>query len=133
MKGRRLITALLTAAIAAGSCCPGAAAYAGTTVSTDSSIALAKPTITGASKDSTHIRLKWSKVRGASGYKIYRRMDGKWRCIKTVEGSGECTLKLGGFKSGRKYRFKVRAYKKFSDRTVFSKYSPAKRVTTKEG
>ena len=48
---------------------------------------LAAPKFTGVTKGRHHIRFNWSKVSGASGYKIYRKFQGKFELIKTVKGA----------------------------------------------
>lgn len=60
------------------------------------------------SKVSTsYIKLTWKKVTGAEGYKVSYSTDGKkWTTVKTDKTS--FTLKK--LKSGKDYRFKVRAY-----------------------
>ncbi len=94
---------------------------------------LATPKFTNVSKGRTHIRLTWKKVKGASGYKIYRKYQGRYELIETVKGGGVTSVRLGGFESRTRYSFKIRAYKKSGGRTTFSQYSPAKIVTTKFG
>ncbi len=95
---------------------------------------LAKPKITGAAKGRTHIRLKWTRVKGASGYKIYQKTKtGKYKCVRTVKKANKTFCKLDHFDSHTRYTFKVCAYLKKNGRTYYSKYSPAKSVTTKYG
>ncbi len=58
----------------------------------------------------TSATIKWNKVNGATGYKIYRatKKNGKYICVKSVEGlSAKVTAK-----KGFKYYYKVRAYKR---------------------
>lgn len=76
--------------------------------------------------------MRWSKVRGASGYKIYRKTKSGWKCVKKLKGSGSCRARIAGLKSGTRYKFRLRAYKKSSDNVIFSKYSPVKVLTTRE-
>lgn len=55
----------------------------------------------------TYIKLTWKKVKGAEGYKVSYSTDGKkWTTVKT-DGTAFNVKKL---KSGKSYRFKVRAY-----------------------
>ncbi len=55
----------------------------------------------------SYIKLAWKKVTGAEGYKVSYSTDGKkWTTVKTDKTS--FTLKK--LKSGKAYRFKVRAY-----------------------
>lgn len=94
---------------------------------------LAAPKFTGVTKGRHHIRFNWSKVSGASGYKIYRKFQGKFELIKTVKGGNVTSVRLGDFESRTRYTFKIRAYKKSGGKTTLSAYSPAKVATTKFG
>ena len=64
------------------------------------------------------ITLKWSKVTGAEGYRIYQydSKNKKWKNIKTTS---ERKLKLENLKSGTEYKFEIKAYKK-DDGTIWS-------------
>ena len=95
--------------------------------------ALSKPVIAKASKGRTHIKLTWKKVKGESGYKIYQKTSKGWKCVKTIKSGSKTTYTLDGFNSHTVYYFKLRAYKKSGGKTVYSKYSAAKKVTTKYG
>ena len=95
--------------------------------------ALAKPVIKSAAAGQRSVRLRWKKVKGASGYKIYRKISGKWKCIKTVKGGGITTATLKGFNSRTKYTFKMRAYKKKSSGNIYSPYSALKSCKTQYG
>lgn len=95
--------------------------------------ALAAPKITKASKTSDSVTLKWSKVKGATGYKVYKLVGKKYKAVGAVKGAANVKYKIKGLKSGKKYSFKVRAYKKASGKTSWSRYSAAKSVTTKYG
>jgi len=73
--------------------------------------------------------VKWSKVTGATGYRIYC-MDSKTKkltLIGTVK-SNQTSFKKSGYKKGSKYLFAVRAYKTLNGENLFSEYS---RVTVK--
>ena len=94
---------------------------------------LAAPKFTGVTKGRHHIRFNWSKVSGASGYKIYRKFQGRFELIKTVKGGNVTSVRLGDFESRTRYTFKIRAYKKSGGKTTLSAYSPAKIATTKFG
>lgn len=96
--------------------------------------ALSAPRIVSTAKGRTYIKLRWNKVSGASGYKVYcKTSGGKYKCIKTLKGGSKLTYRYELLNSHTKYTFKVRAYKKSGGKTTYSKYSPAKSVTTKYG
>ncbi len=59
--------------------------------------------------NSKSVTLKWNKVNGATGYKLYRstKKSGTYKFVKNVKGvSAKITAKKGA-----KYYYKVRAYK----------------------
>ena len=82
-----------------------------------------------ASSTKTSVTLKWNKVTGADGYRVYKYNSStkKYEVIKTVT---KTSLKISKLKSGTTYKFKVRAYKKDGD-TIYGAYSSVKEVTTK--
>lgn len=102
-----------------------------TTVTSASVGALAAPRITGASKSVNSVTLKWSKVKGASGYKVYKLVGKKYKSVGTIRSGSKVRFKIKDLKSGKKYSFKVRAFKKTSGKTAWSRYSSARSVTTK--
>lgn len=80
-------------------------------------------------KGSKKAELTWTKVTGASGYEISMKTDnGKYKKIKTIEKGKTVTYKKSGLKKGRKYSFRVRAYKKLSGKKVYGDYSNVKSV-----
>lgn len=92
------------------------------------------PKITKVTKGSSKIKLTWTKVKKATGYKLYlKKGSGKYKCIKTIKSKTKVSCKLEGFNSNTRYVFKVRAYKKGKKKTYYSKYSAAKAATTKYG
>lgn len=56
--------------------------------------------------------LSWKKVKGATGYKVYRstKKNGKYKKVKTITKKSLATFKAK--KSNKKYYYKVVAYKK---------------------
>ncbi len=78
----------------------------------------------------TSLTLKWSKVSGAAGYEIYRSTDGEsWKKIKSVKTTSYTDKSL---KKGKKYYYKVRAYRKADSKTYYGDFSSAVKVTTKK-
>ncbi len=76
-------------------------------------------------------QIKWSSVSKATGYKVYRRPVGSstWTLIKTTT---EKSYKDTKATAGKKYEYRVRAYRKYNGYTVNSSYSTKKTVTTKK-
>lgn len=77
------------------------------------------PTIkSGVSTVSDKLKLTWSKVNGATGYNVYRKLenDKNYKLIKTINGNGNVELTDSGLKCGVKYYYRVNGF-----RTVDSK------------
>lgn len=74
--------------------------------------------------------IKWSSVSKASGYKVYRRTAGssKWTLVKTTK---RLYFKDTKKTSGRKYEYRVRAYRTFNSYTTYGDYSTIKSIKTK--
>ena len=76
-------------------------------------VKLAKaPKIQKATAGSKNAKLIWKKVKGATGYKVYRstKKNGKYKKVKTITKKSLATFKAK--KSNKKYYYKVVAYKK---------------------
>ena len=63
-----------------------------------------------ASQTDTTVTLKWNKVRGADGYRIYLRntATGRWNVLSTNRNT--TSFKVKKLKSGTKYTFALKAY-----------------------
>ncbi len=77
--------------------------------------------------------LSWSKVKGAGGYEIYMAssLSGGFKKIKTLEGISNISMTKKGLTSGKKYYFKVRAYKLVNGEKIYGAYSPTVSVKIK--
>lgn len=74
----------------------------------------------------TKINLTWKKTKGASGYAVYMKTgNGKYKRIKTITKGTIAKYSKTKLKKGRKYTFKIRAYKK-ADKKIYGGYSSAK-------
>lgn len=77
------------------------------------------PTIkSGVSTVSDKLKLTWSKVNGATGYNVYRKLenDKNYKLIKTINGNGNVEFTDSGLKCGVKYYYRINGF-----RTVDSK------------
>ena len=77
------------------------------------------------------ITLKWNKVIGATGYRVYvyNTKTGKYKTVKTTAGT-TCTVKK--LKSGTAYKYAVKAYTKTSDgETIWAENSVKITTATK--
>lgn len=70
------------------------------------------------------ITVKWKKVAGAAGYRVYRstKKNGKYAAIKTVK-SKTTSFTNKKLKKGKRYYYKVKAYKTASGKRVYSNFS----------
>jgi len=73
-----------------------------------------------------YIKVKWSKVAGASGYYVYRAssMSGRFRKVKTTSAK-KTVFTNTSIKAGKTYYYKVKAYKKVDSKKIYGKYSAA--------
>lgn len=94
---------------------------------------LTKPTIKKLTAGKKKITVKWNKITGATGYKVYRATskNGKYTCVKTVKSGKTVTFTNKSLKKGKKYYYKVRAYKKVSGKYKYSSYSTVKYIKAK--
>ncbi|MBE6787015.1 MAG: fibronectin type III domain-containing protein [Ruminococcaceae bacterium] len=90
--------------------------------STSTTISIKKrPNLKASSIKTASVKLKWSKTKGATSYKIYRSTNKKtWKSIKSTKSTSYTVKKLT---AGKKYYFKIRAYKK-------GKKSPYSKIIT---
>ena len=66
------------------------------------------PTLKATAK-SKAVSLNWSKITGASGYKIYRATskNGTYSCIKTITSSNTTSYTNSGLKANTYYYYKI--------------------------
>lgn len=68
----------------------------------------------------SEIKLNWSKVKGASGYTVYMRKNGKYNKLGDCKGTSYTVKKLP---NATRENFKVRAYKTVKGKKVYGEYS----------
>ncbi|MCD7773579.1 MAG: hypothetical protein LUH08_05930 [Ruminococcus sp.] len=85
-------------------------------------------------RTSSAIRINWSKVTGATGYRVYRYNSStkKWVTIATIKSSNTTTYRDSGLSAGTTYKYKVKAYKKLNGTNYWGKASATKSATTKK-
>ena len=89
---------------------------------------LADTTLKTPSSTKDGIKLKWSKITGAEGYKVYRKTgSGSYSCIATVKGSTKVAYTDKSAKKGKTYTYKIKVYKS----KTYSAYSNAKKIKDK--
>ena len=90
--------------------------------------ALSKPSVTSFSWKGTGLKISWKKVSGATGYQIQRWEDGQWSVWKTA-GSGTLSVTDKTLKKGKVYQYRIRAYRTYGNKRVYSGYSAVKKYT----
>ena len=99
------------------------------TMSTATTFAASKPAkVTKETIKSTtynSITIGWKKVKGASGYEVYRATSksGSYKLVKTINKAKTVSFKDKGLKSNKTYYYKVRAFKKSGSKKTKGKYS----------
>lgn len=73
---------------------------------------LSTPKLTSASTTSAGVKVKWEKVNGAEGYKIYRKTSskGKWKLIDTTTNNKKFNYVDKTAEDGKTYYYSVQAY-----------------------
>ena len=67
------------------------------------------------------IRINWNKLSGVTGYKIFRYDDAKkkWVAVKAIYNPNTTNYKISGLKSGKVYKFRVKAFVKENGKFYF--------------
>lgn len=65
------------------------------------------------------LKLNWSKVKGADGYRVYVKVNGKWNALGNTKSTTYVHKKL---ETGKSYTYTVKAYKNTKSGTVWSSY-----------
>lgn len=70
------------------------------------------------------VTVKWSKVTGASGYKVYYKtsQNGSWKLLKTCNNKTTSYTKTG-LSKGKTYYFTVKAYRNVNGKTYNGSYT----------
>lgn len=74
------------------------------------------------------VKLTWDKVNGAAGYRIYRATskNGTYTKIKTISSRNTTAYKDTKLKTGKKYYYKMRAYRMTGSKRIWASYSKVK-------
>lgn len=78
------------------------------------------------------VSLSWSK-RSGKGYEVWAATgkNGAYEKVKTLTRANKTSCKVKNLKAGKKYYFKVRAYKKVKNKKIYGSFSKAVVVKTK--
>lgn len=80
---------------------------------------------------SNAVRINWHKVLNCSGYKIYRYNGKSWVAVGNVSGNSTVSFKDSGLRSGKEYKYKVKAYKTVGGVTYFGQASKTVTAATR--
>lgn len=81
------------------------------------------------------IRINWHKVKGASGYRVYRynAKTKKWDTLKTIGNGSTTTYRDGNTLSpNTEYKYKVKAYVRVDGKAVWGEASKVFKAKTKK-
>lgn len=94
---------------------------------------LTKPAIKTIKAGKKKATVKWGKIKGANGYVIYRSIKKSkgYKAVKTIARGGTVSFINKKLKKGKRYYFKVRAYRTVNGKKVYSSYSAVKSVKVK--
>lgn len=103
--------------------------YYGTVSASNKHIAKPKKPTFSIKKKGRQVTLTLKKNSKLTGYVIYRKNgNGKWKKVKTVTVNGRRGATYArNLSRGKTYSFKVRAYKRVSEKRVYSLYSSIKK------
>ena len=83
-------------------------------------------------KGSKKAILKWKKISGVTGYRVYmKKGTGKFTKIKEIKGSTKVSYTKTKLSAGKTYYFKVRAFKTVDGKNIYGTYSTIKTVIAK--
>lgn len=103
----------------------------GTVAAEAATVKVSPPTKVTATTTSDTVKLSWSKVSKATGYKVYKKTDGKWKAIKTVTSN---TFTAENLTASESYSYAVKTYRKVSGKTYYSsKYTEVSAKTKDMG
>ena len=76
------------------------------------------------------VTLTWSKVEGATGYRIYQYSTTEKKYVTKATIEGKTSYKVTGLKVDTTYKFKIKPYAKTSKKTVWGKESSVVSIKT---
>ena len=94
---------------------------------------LGRPSTLKLTAGKKQVTVRWSRVSGASGYKVYRstKKSSGYKLVKTVKGSSTVKYVNKKLTKGKRYYYKVRAYRTVSGKTVYGSLTSARSVRAK--
>lgn len=82
-----------------------------------------KPKVTNSAKKT--LKVTWKKVKGVSGYEVYRstKKNGTYKLVKSLKGESKVSYTNKKLKKGKTYYYKVRAYKQVGNEKFYGDFS----------
>lgn len=79
------------------------------------------------------ITVKWNRITGANGYVIYRstKKTSGFKAIKTIKSGKTVSFVNKSLKTGKRYYYKVKAYKTIESKKIYSSISAVKYTKAK--
>lgn len=75
-------------------------------------------------KTNSTAKISWQQLQYAQGYEVYSKAPGGgWKKVKAITKSKTTTYTQKKLKSGKTYKYKVRAYRKVNGQKIYSDYS----------
>lgn len=81
--------------------------------------------------DDKAVKLTWSYINCADGYKIYRYDNGKWSYLKSVKKGSTLSTTDKTAKAGQTYQYRIIAYAKINGKNLYSGKSDPRKITLK--
>lgn len=77
--------------------------------------------------------VRWSKVSGASGYRVYRSTNARsgFKCVKVIKKQRTVSYVNKRLKKKKVYYYKVQAYRTVKGKKYYGPFSPVKSVRTR--
>ncbi|MBQ3281363.1 MAG: fibronectin type III domain-containing protein [Eubacterium sp.] len=80
---------------------------------------------------SKKLKVTWKRTRDAEGYQLqYKAPRSKWKTID-IKNKTRKTYTIKNLKRGKKYAVRIRAFRKYSGRRIYSKWSKKKTMKVK--
>lgn len=93
----------------------------------------AKASLKSVKASGTKAKITWKKQSSVNGYVVYQSTKQKsgYKKIATIKGAGKVSYTAKKLKQGKKYYYKVRAYKTVNGKKVYGEYSNIKSIKIK--
>lgn len=93
----------------------------------------AKASLKSVKATGTKAKITWKKQSGVNGYVVYQstKKNSGYKKIATIKSAKKVSYTTKKLKAGKKYYYKVKAYKTVNGKKVYGNYSNIKSVTIK--